>query len=273
MSTHIHPSATVDPSASLGEGVRVGPHAVIAAGAVLGPDCEVLAHAIVEAGVESGARNLFGSGCVIGGAPQDLSWTQAVHSRVLIGSDNVFREHVTIHRGATQHSVTSVGDRNYFMVGAHLGHNCEVGNEVVIANNCLLGGHVKIDDRAFLGGGCVFHQYVRVGRLVMTQGMSGFGKDLPPCVMAARVNRVVGLNAVGMRRAGYGPEERGEIRRAFDLLYRSGRNTAQALEEWERTAGDWGAPGREFFEFVAAKSKRGLCSGPRANEDRDEPVA
>ena len=120
-----------------------------------------------------------------------------------IGNRNIIREHCTIHRGTAEDSATHLGDENFLMAGAHLGHNSHVGDGVIIANNCLLGGYVRIGDRAFLGGGTVFHQYTRVGRLVITQGNSGFGKDIPPFVVAAQRNVIVGLNTVGLRRAGF----------------------------------------------------------------------
>nr|MDQ6939946.1 acyl-ACP--UDP-N-acetylglucosamine O-acyltransferase [Verrucomicrobiota bacterium] len=141
------------------------------------------------------------------------------------------------------------------MAGAHVGHNCRVGNGVIIANNCLLAGYVEIEDRAFIGGGTTFHQFMRVGRLVMAQGSSAFSKDIPPFLLAAERNYVFGVNVLGLRRAGFSAAERDEIRRAFKLLYRSGLNTRQALEKAETT--EFNASGREFFEFVK-KAKRGI---------------
>ena len=143
------------------------------------------------------------------------------------------------------------------MVGAHIGHNCEIGNHVIIANNCLLAGHVRVDDDAFLGGGGLFHQYMRVGRLAITQGGSAFGKDLPPFVLGARHNSVFGLNVIGLKRAGFSAQDRDEIKKAFKLLYRSGRNTSQALAEAKKMK--LGGPARGFFNFVAEATKRGIC--------------
>ena len=117
------------------------------------------------------------------------------------------------------------------MAGAHIGHNCVIGNNVIIANNCLLAGNVRVDDGAFLGGGSTFHQFMHIGRLVMVQGSSAFGKDLPPFVIAAERNSVFGLNIVGLRRAGFSASDRDEIKEAFKLIYLSGLNTSQALEK------------------------------------------
>ena len=172
-----------------------------------------------------------------------------------IGAGNVIREHCTIHRGGTEGSATVIGDSNFLMVGAHLGHDCRIGNGVVIANNCLLAGHVRIDDRAFIGGGSRFHQGIRIGRLVMAEGR--FTKNLPPFLIAAK-NQVFGMNILGLRRAGFSPAERDEIKRAFKLLYESGLNTKQALEKAAETG--FGPIGREFFDFVADAGKRGIVS-------------
>jgi UDP-N-acetylglucosamine acyltransferase len=166
-------------------------------------------------------------------------------------------EYVTIHRGTTEGSETVVGEGCFLMGGTHLGHNVRLGSGVIIANNALLGGHVQIEDRVFIGGGSVFHQHVRVGRLAICQGASGFGKDIPPFVIAAEINGVAGLNVVGLRRAGFDVAARAEIKRAFDTLYRSGKNVSQALAA--SSEAEWSEVGRTFWDFVAAAKKRGLC--------------
>ena len=208
-------------------------------------------HAVIEGAVRVGADNQIGHGALIGGLPQDLGFKPGTRSSVEIGNRNVIREFVTIHRGTAADSVTCIGDDNFLMAGAHLGHNCAIGDKVIIANNCLLGGYVTVDDGAFLGGGCVFHQFMRIGRLAITQGTSGFGKDIPPYVAAAGINKVVGLNVVGLRRAGFEAVDRAEIKAAFRLLYESGLNVSQALAQ-ARTE-DLARPGPGVFRF-----RRGL---------------
>jgi UDP-N-acetylglucosamine acyltransferase len=154
------------------------------------------------------------------------------------------------------------------MVNAHVGHNCVIGNKVIIANNVLLGGYVTVDDQAFLGGGCVFHQYMRVGKLVIAQGSSAFSKDIPPFLIAAERNYVFGLNTIGLRRAGFSREQRDEIKRAFKLIYFSGLNTRQALEKSRES--EWMEVGREFFLFVSeAITKRGICPYHRDSSVND----
>ena len=189
-----------------------------------------------------GADNFIGHGAIIGAFPQDLSFDPATQSSVEIGAGNTIREYCTIHRGSTEGTSTILGDGNFLMVGTHVGHNCSLGNGVVIANDCLLAGHVRIDDRAFVGGGSRFHQGIRMGRLVMAEGR--FTQNLPPFLSAAK-NQVYGMNIVGLRRADFSAAERDEIKRAFKLLYRSGLNTKQALAKAAET--EFGPIGREFF--------------------------
>jgi UDP-N-acetylglucosamine acyltransferase len=154
------------------------------------------------------------------------------------------------------------------MAGAHIGHNCVIGDNVVIANNCLLAGHVRVDDGAFLGGESTFHQFMHVGRLVMVQGSSAFGKDLPPFVIAAERNYVFGLNVVGLRRAGFSTKDRDQIKGAFKLVYLSGLNISQALEK--AATMKFGALAREFLDFVASAKKRGICPFKRGRGEEKE---
>jgi UDP-N-acetylglucosamine acyltransferase len=263
----IHATAVIDARAEIDEEVEIGPYVVLGAGVTLGPGTILQSHVVIEGLVTIGSRNSIGPGCVIGAPPQDLAFSAERKTSVVIGDDNIIREHCTIHRGSAEGSSTTVGNRNFFMVGAHLGHNCQVGNNVIIANNCLLAGHVRVDDQAFLGGGSTFQQNMRVGRLVMVQGSSAFGKDLPPFTMAAERNAVFGLNTIGMRRASFNKAQREDIKAAFKLLYLSGLNLSQALEQSATT--DFGELGREFFEFVAEAKKRSVCPY-RGKKDRDE---
>lgn len=251
----IHQTATVDAGAQIGAEVEIGPYSIVGAGAIIGEKCVIQSHVVIEGSVKMGGGNFVGHGAVIGSTPQDLGFKNEIKSGVEIGRDNVIREHCTIHRGAAEGSRTVVGDGNFLMVGAHLGHDCKIGNGVVIANNCLLAGHVRIDDRAFIGGGSRFHQDIRIGRLVMAEGR--FTKNLPPFLIAAK-NHVFGLNILGLRRAGLSPAERDEIKRAFKLLYKSGLNTKQALAN--AATSEFHDVGREFFDFVAEAGKRGIVS-------------
>src|SRR5439155_11587830 len=223
--------ALVNPSAQIGADVEIGAFSAIGPQAVIGNNTIVQSHVVIEGDVTIGPGNFIGHGVIIGAPPQDLSFSPERKTKIEIGHENVIREYCTIHRGSTEASVTKIGDKNFLMAGAHLGHNCEIGNNVVIANNCFLAGHVRVDDGAFLGGGSTFHQHMHVGRLVIVQGSSAFGKDLPPFVVAAERNSVFGINVIGLRRAGFSAQDRDEIKVAFKLLYLSGLNISQALEK------------------------------------------
>ena len=254
---NIHHTAIIDPEAKLGLSVQIGPYVVIDGCVEIGDHSKIESHAVIEGNVRIGSKNVIGHGAVIGTPPQDLSFSQEAQTGVEIGNENVIREHCTIHRGSAEGSTTRIGDKNFLMAGAHIGHNCEIGNNVIIANNCLLGGHVSVGDGAFLGGGCVFHQNMIIGRLAITQGASAFGKDIPPFVIAAERNYVFGLNVIGLRRAGFSAEERDEIKSAFKLIYASGLNIGQAIEK--AATMKFGATAREFVDFVANAKKRGIC--------------
>jgi UDP-N-acetylglucosamine acyltransferase len=260
-----HPTAIVDPSAKIGADVEIGPFSVIGPQVRIGERTVIQSRVVIEGDVAIGAANFIGHGAIIGAPPQDLSFSPERKTKVDIGNENVIREHCTIHRGSAEGSITKIGHKNFLMAGAHVGHNCEIGNNVIIANNCLLGGHVRVDDGAFLGGGCVFHQHMHVGRLVIAQGGSGFGKDIPPFVIAAERNYVFGLNLVGLRRAGVSAKDRDEIKAAFKLLYTSGLNISQALDK--AAAMKFGKAAQEFFEFVANAKKRGICPLKRGGEE------
>lgn len=262
-----HPTAIVDPRAQIGSDVEVGPFSTIGPETVIGDKTVVQSHAVIENSVTIGTGNFIGHGAIIGAAPQDISFSPERKTKIDIGNDNVIREYCTVHRGTDDGSVTKIGNNNFLMGGVHVGHNVEIGNNVIIANNCLLGGHVHVDDGAFLGGGCVFHQHIRVGRLAITQGGSAFSKDIPPFVTVARLNLVFGLNVIGLRRAGFSPQDRDEIKAAFKLLYASGLNIGQAIEK--AATMELGAAAREFFGFVASAKKRGICRPQRGNAQKD----
>src|SRR5438128_4247164 len=253
----IHPTAIVDLGAKVGAEVEIGPFSIIGPEAVIGEKTVVQSHVVIEGAVAIGRGNFIGHGAVIGAPPQDLSFSPERKTKVEIGNENVIREYCTIHRASPEGSTTKIGKKNFLMVGVHIGHNCEIGNDVIIANNCLLAGHVIVDDGAFLGGGSTFHQHMHVGRLVMLQGSSAFGKDLPPFVIAAERNFVFGVNVVGLRRGGFSATDRDEIKTAFKLVYLSGLNISQALEK--AAAMNFGAPAREFLDFVGNAKKRGVC--------------
>jgi UDP-N-acetylglucosamine acyltransferase len=253
----IHPTALIHPDAKIAGDADIGPYVCIEGPAEIGSGCVLLPHAILAGHVRIGSNTRIGYGAVIGAPSQHLSFPPDHAGEVVIGESNTIRELCTIHRSTVEGGATRLGDHNYLMAGTHLAHDVHLGDHVTIANNALLGGHVQVADRVFIGGGCVFHQHIRVGRLAIAQGASAFSKDIPPFTLAAERNTVAGLNAVGLRRAGLDTGQRREIKDAFKLLYKSGLNTAQALTAADEL--DWGPEAQEFFDFVKAAKKRGIC--------------
>src|SRR5438067_7738844 len=166
----VHPTAIVDAYAQIGADVEIGPFSIIGPDATIGEKTIVQSHVVIEGEVEIGTGNFIGHGAIIGAPPQDTSFSPERKTRVEIGNANIIREYCTIHRGSPESSATKISNKNFLMGGAHIGHNCVIGNDVVIANNCLLAGHVRVDDGAFRGGGSTLLQHMHIGRLVMVQG-------------------------------------------------------------------------------------------------------
>lgn len=257
-SMKIHPTAIVADGAKLADDVEIGPFSIISAESEIGAGCVLGAHVILEHRVVLGAGTKVGHGTILGGNPQALGFDQTRRDTGLrIGKNNTIREHVTINRATAENGDTMVGDDNFLMTGCHLGHDCRIDDRVIVANNVLLAGHVHVSDGAFLGGGSVFHQFVEVGRLAMVQGDSGCSKNVPPYLVASRLNQVVGLNSIGLRRAGLSAGARMELKRAFKLLYLSDLNVSQALAA--AAGGTWGPEATLFFDFVRDSKTRGIC--------------
>lgn len=226
----IHPTAAVDPNASLGSAVDIGPYAVIEADVVIGDGCRIGAHTVIKHHTRLGPENAVHEHAVLGGTPQHLSFTPCT-SYVQIGARNVIREGVTVHRALDEGAATCIGDDNYLMAYAHVAHDCRIGHSVLIANNVMLGGHVEVGDRAFVSGGAGIHQFCRVGRLAMVGFNSKVTQDCLPFVITDGVPaRARGLNAVGLKRAGIAPEDRQALRRAYRLLLRTGLGLEDALQ-------------------------------------------
>jgi len=253
----IHPTAIIHSKAKLAATVQVGPYVVIDEGVEVGPDCVIGPHSYLTGLTTIGARNRFYAGCVIGEAPQDLKYA-GEPTRVRIGDDNIFREHVTVHRSNKLDEDTVIGSHNFLMANAHVAHNCHLGEQVILANGVLLGGHVTLNDRVFLSGNCVVHQFVRVGTLAMMQGGSALSIDLPPYTVSRGVNDLVGMNTVGLRRAGLTPAERLELKQLYRALFREGVNLRAAVANAQMKFTS--APAKVMLEFIAT-SKRGVCSG------------
>lgn len=252
----IHPTAIIHPRAKIDSSVRVGPYAVIDEAVQIGPDCVVGPHVYLTGQTRIGANNRFFAGCVIGEAPQDLKY-KGEPTGLQIGDNNVFREHVTVHRSTRSGEVTLVGSNNFLMQHSHVAHNVVVADQVILAGGALLAGHASVGDRAFISGNCLVHQFVRVGTLALMQGGSAISKDLPPYTVALGENTICGLNSVGLRRAGLSAADRLELKQVYRALFREGKNLKTALKGAQARFGS--AVAAVLLDFVAA-SKRGVCA-------------
>lgn len=264
----IHPNAVIHPEAQVDATVTVEAFAVIDAHVVVSAQCWIGPHVHITGHTRIGSNNRFHAGCVIGDAPQDLKY-KGEPTQLVIGNENVFREHVTVHRSNTPSEATTIGSRNFLMANSHVGHNSQIGTQVVIANGALLGGHVSVGDRAFISGNCLIHQFTRVGALALMQGGAGISKDLPPFGIARGVNTMCGLNVIGMRRAGLSSGDRLELRGLYQTLFRSGMKLSDALAQVSNRYTNPHA--RAVIEFVAA-AKRGICRDiSRGGDDELDP--
>ncbi len=262
----IHPTAIIHATAQLHPSVKVGPYAVIDGPVVIGANCRLGPHVHLTGSTTIGDKNDFDTGCVIGAAPQDLKY-KGEPTRLRIGAENVFREHVTVHRSNKESEETVIGDHNFLMAHSHVGHNARLGDHVILANGALLGGHVLVHDRAFISGNCLVHQLVRVGTLALMQGGAAISQDLPPYCVARGVNSICGLNTIGLRRAGFTSEQRLELRRVYHALFRSGRKLGDAVVTAQ--AQFKGEPARVLIEFVA-DGRRGICRDTGRDEVAEE---
>jgi UDP-N-acetylglucosamine acyltransferase len=262
----IHPSAVVGSGAALADGVEVGPFCLVEGRISIGARTRLMAHVTVLGETEIGEDNVFHPNAVIGDEPQDVAYSGGPR-RVKIGNRNIFREGVTIHRGSEHGDVTIIGDGNFFMQNAHAAHDCRVGNGTIIAGGALLAGWVEIGDQALVSGNCVVHQYVRIGRLAMMRGLSRTSRDVPPFCLMDLTHTLRGINAVGLKRAGFGDDAIRALRKAFAQLFGARRNLKSALDRLE-SAGPLTAEVAEMVEFIR-QSKRGVAFGPQGGDDED----
>ncbi len=260
----IHPTAVISPEAELGEDVQIGPYAVIEGRVRIGPGCIIRPHAHLCGRLTIGKRNIVFAGVVLGEEPQHLKYNQEPTS-VEIGDENVFREHVTVHRGTSATGTTRIGHHNFFMANSHVAHDCEIGNHCIFANGAVIGGHCSIGDNVFLSGNSAVHQFCRIGRLAFLSGASATTKDMPPFVMQQRIDSVVGVNVVGMRRAGIPGAEIDAVRHAYHTIYREAHILPAALAIVEKEGGHIPAVA-EMIAFIR-QSKRGI------NPARDREAA
>jgi UDP-N-acetylglucosamine acyltransferase len=255
-SASVAASARVHPDAVIGPGVRIGEFCIVESDVVIGAECMLEPYVYVKRWTTLGERNEISAGTVLGTDPLDKGFA-GERSYLRIGNGNKIREHYTISRGTAQESVTEIGDGNYIMTSGHIAHNCKLGNNIVVASCALLAGYVEVEDQAFISGGVVVHQYSKIGRLAMIGGNTRINSDVPPFFLYAGYNvEAKGLNLVGLKRAGYKASDVSVLKKAYQLLYRSGLKLERALARIESEI-----PTPETLHLAAfiRRSQRGIC--------------
>ncbi len=258
----IHSTAIVHPGAQLASSVEVHAYSIIGEHVAIGEGTEVGPHCVIDGRTVIGRNNRIFSGTQIGVVSQDLKHRRDLFGRVAIGDNNMIREHVTISASTMRseeddHRVTSIGSDCLFMACSHVAHDCHVGNHVIMANGALLAGHVDVEDRVFLGGLSGVHQECIVGTMAFIGGLTKIAKDVPPYMLyEGNPARCGGPNSVGLRRLGLDEAARKRIKQIYKIIWRSGLNTSQALEEVEKTVED--SEERDMLVQFVRKSTRGI---------------
>lgn len=252
--------ASIHPNAKIGNNVTIEPFAVIHDDVVIGDDCHIHSHAVIHSGARLGKNVQVFSGAVVSSIPQDLKF-DGEYSTCEIGDNTVLREYVTVNRGTVDRQKTVVGKNSLMMAYAHVAHDCIIGDHVVIANAVNMAGHVIIDDWARLGGMCAIHQFVKIGKHAMISGGSLIRKDVPPFALAGREPLTfAGVNSIGLKRRNYDKEVIHTIQGIYRLVYQSGLNTTQALNQIKTNFPET-AERQEVLTFIG-ESERGIIKGP-----------
>ena len=256
--SQVHEQAIIASSAKLGVDVRVGAYAVIGEHVELGEGCVLHSHAVVQGPSKIGRNNVFYPFCSVGGDPQDFRF-QGEKTELEVGDGNTFREYVTISRGTVGGGgKTTIGNGNFFLATAHIGHDCHVGNNTLFVNGATLAGHVTVQDFATIGFQSPVHQFCRVGRYAYIGASTVITQDVPPFsrVVTERETKSYGVNTIGLERKGFSAERLQILQRAFRLLLRSKMNTSQALAEMRKTFAD-SEDIKELVRFIET-AERGI---------------
>ena len=258
----VDPSATVaatarvDAAACIGAGVRIGEFCIVESDVRIGAGCVLEPYVYVKRWTTLGERNEISAGTVLGTDPLDKNFS-GERSYLRIGTGNKIREHYTISRGTSPESITEIGDGNYIMTSGHIAHNCRIGNNTVIASCALLAGYVEVEDEAFISGGVVVHQFSRIGRLAMIGGNTRINSDVPPFFLYAGYNvEAKGLNLVGLKRSGFKASDVSVLKKAYQVLYRSGFKLQDALGKIEA---ELATPETLHLVDFIRRSERGIC--------------
>jgi UDP-N-acetylglucosamine acyltransferase len=255
-----HATAIVDPAARIGEGVSIGPFCTVGANVELGANVRLMSHVVVDGHTQIGSGTVIHPFASIGLPPQHVKY-RGEPSRLVIGVNNIIREHVTMHTGTAQGGMeTLVGNNCFLMVGSHIAHDCVIEDNVILTNGVALGGHVHVGEFAIVGGLCGVHQYVRIGKHAMVGGCTGVDSDIIP-YGSVKGNRakLVGLNLVGLKRRGFSRDDVRTLRAAYGLLFSQGGTMVERINEVVDLYGA-NAGVMDIVNFIRADSSRALCS-------------
>jgi len=266
----IHPTAVVDPGATLGDNITVGPYAIIEADTTIGDGNRIDAFAQIKRYTTMGANNVIHSNALIGGEPQDIKFKDT-ETRVVLGDNNIIREFVTVHRGTPGgRGETRIGSHCMIMAYAHVAHDCVLSDHAILVNCVMLAGHVDVGVHAVVSGLCGVHQFTRIGDYAFIGGMSGVSQDVPPFCHATGVRGALrGLNLIGLRRSGMDREAIKALKQAYTTIFRSGMGRQEALAEAEEVLGHV-PPVMKMIEFIRASERGVLCDIGMRNGERDE---
>jgi len=254
----IHPTAIIDPGAEIGEGVEIGPYTIIEKGVFIGEGTKIGPYVVIREGTSIGRNCQIFQFASVGEAPQAIAY-KGEKTSLLIGDGNIVREYVTLHRG-TPHGggKTIIGNGNYFMAYSHVAHDCQIGNQVILANGATLAGHILIEDYAIVGGLSAVHQYCQIGAHAFISGLTGVTLDIPPYMLASGSRaRLFGLNMVGLRRHNFSEETLRVLKKAYRIIFRSGLTLDKAIKRIEEDE-IFKTPEVQHLLHFIQHSKRGI---------------
>lgn len=256
---NIHPTSIIDKTAKIAEDVTIGPFCIIGPNVKIGSGTKLISHIVIDGYTTIGENNVIYPFASIGLPPQDLKF-KGEKSLLIIGNGNTIREYVTIHPGtADDHSITTVGDNNLFMIQSHIAHDCIVGNNIILANGATLAGHVVVGDKSTIGGLSAVHQFVRIGHHAFVGGLSAATKDIPPFTIASSPRSTLdGLNLVGLRRKGFDKTTISAMQKAMKYMFFNSEGSllerVSHIEEENKGIEEV----QDIVDFVR-KSERGIC--------------
>jgi len=253
----IHPTAIIQKKAEVDGSVNVGPYCIIEENVKIKKNTTLIGHIVIQGKTEIGENCTISPFASIGGPPQDITY-KGEDTSLIVGNNNLIKEYVTINRGTPSGAgITKVGDSNFLMAYVHIAHDCQLGNNIIMANCATLAGHVHIDDFAILAGLCAVHQFCRIGKCSFVSGLTGVPKDVPPFMIAAGNRaKLYGLNIVGLERRGFPKEEIAQLKKAYRILFRSSLPLSTSLKIIQEELKDQYVD--ELIEFIKS-SKRGIC--------------